>query len=162
MQEFLKEQIFSLQQLIEQLSDSQYTYQSAMLGKATIGQHVRHIIELAQCLVSGYEQGIVDYDKRKRDERIETTRSFAFKQLNQLLLTIQKPERKLVLTVCINNKTEFIETLFNRELLYNTEHAIHHMALIKVVLNEMQLNIVKEDFGVAYATLQYRKNICAQ
>lgn len=161
-QKSLKEQIVSLQQLIHQLNDNQYTYPSAMLGNATIGQHVRHIIELAQCLVNGYHQGIVDYDNRKRDQRIETNRSFAYNQLNDLLLAIRKPERKLSLAMHSNNETEFIDTFYKRELLYNTEHAIHHMALIKVVLTELQVHIVKEDFGVAYATLQYRKSVCAQ
>ena len=41
-----------------------YTKPSEILSKATIGQHVRHSIEMYQCLLLGYETGLIDYGKR--------------------------------------------------------------------------------------------------
>ena len=156
----LTEQLHALRSLLYRLTDEQYTHRSSMLNNATIGQHVRHVIELAQCLVLAYEAGAVNYDKRKRDERMENSRSFALLQLEELLQSVNKPEKKLQLQVITGEGSLTLETWYNREVHYNTEHAIHHMALIRVALKEMQLDVINESFGVAYATMQHRSTPC--
>jgi hypothetical protein len=158
----LKEQLSNLQDLLHQLDDEQYTYRSAMLHHSTIGQHVRHVIELVQCLVLAYDQGTVDYDNRKRDERIETVRSFALLQLNELRDAIDRPEKTLRLRISTGGSIDTVQTGYNREVFYNTEHAIHHMALIRVALKEMELDVVSDNFGVAYATIQYKQRMGAR
>lgn len=157
----LTEQLRCLRDLLYRLNDAHYTYRSSMLNDASIGQHIRHVIELGQCLILGYETGVLNYDKRKRDERMENNRSFALQQLDELLQSINKPEKELQLVVATSRGTHTLETWFNREVLYNTEHAIHHMALIRVALKEMQLDIANENFGVAYATVQHRQTASA-
>jgi len=47
-----------------QLQPGEYVQPSEALSGHTIGQHVRHIIELFQSLENGYEQGLVNYEKR--------------------------------------------------------------------------------------------------
>jgi hypothetical protein len=43
-------------------------------------------------------------------------------------------------------------------MVYNIEHCIHHQALIKVALNEMEANhLINKNFGIAPSTIQYRK-----
>lgn len=157
----LTEQLHHLRDLLYLLNDEQYTFRASMLNHASIGQHVRHVIELGQCLVLAYEAGTVNYDKRKRDERMENIRSFALQRLDELLQSVNKPEKKLQLHVTASQGTYTLETWYNREVHYNTEHAIHHMALIRVALKEMKLDIVSDNFGVAYATMQHRQRISA-
>jgi hypothetical protein len=55
---------------LDQLNRQQYSQPCLTLFNATIGQHVRHIIELFQCLENGYASGSVNYEKRKRDTAI--------------------------------------------------------------------------------------------
>ena len=69
---------------LSQLSPPQYSQSCQTLFNNTIGQHVRHIIELFQCLENGYESGIVNYEKRKRDTLIESDKELA----SRLLLEI--------------------------------------------------------------------------
>lgn len=160
----LRHQLQSLFDLLHQLDDYAYTYASPLLSHSTIGHHIRHTIELLQCLHQGYEKGIIDYDSRKRDRLIETDKLYAAKALEHLLQVMPRPDRELLLEGCYDtgeNAVTRVVTTFNRELVYNIEHIIHHMALIKVALKEMQLDLVTEEFGVAYATVQYRKQ-CAQ
>jgi len=46
--------------------------------------------------------------------------------------------------------------------LYCLDHAIHHQALIKIGLKELQIaDLVGDDFGVAYSTLRYRASLDA-
>ena len=59
-----------LSESLHQLTDAEYSQPSKILFNASIGQHVRHIIELFLCLEKGYENGVVNYEKRKRDYKI--------------------------------------------------------------------------------------------
>ena len=161
-QNSLTEQLYSIQNLVQQLTTDQYNQPSLMLNNASIGQHVRHIVELVQCLNEGYYTGMIDYDKRKRDTRIETDRQFTLQVLQQQCASLPQTDKWLQQAITIGNKTQWVDTSYNREVFYNTEHAIHHMALIRVALKEMELNIVPDQFGVAYATLQYKQTACAQ
>ena len=157
----LQEQLQSLQQLLQVINSSDYMYKSNMLQSNSIGQHVRHVVEMLQCLLNGYEAGIVNYDERKRDTRIETDKNFTAALLQEVSVNLQQPDKGLTLQQ--DGNYEAVHTTFKRELLYNTEHAIHHMALIKVALREMKIDIKNENFGVAPATIRYKNAIaCVQ
>jgi hypothetical protein len=56
-----------------------------------------------------------------------------------------------------------MKSSFYRELAYNIEHAIHHMALLKVAINHSFSYItVPESFGVASSTVRYRNTVDAK
>lgn len=159
------QQLFKqLQTTIGSLSNEQYSAPSSFLTGATIGQHIRHIIELFQELETGYKTGIVNYDNRKRDRRIETDRSFAVQQLDDLHAGIGKPDKKLMLKAGYDPVTDDfaeVETNYMRELIYNLEHTVHHMALIRVGIKEVSKIYLSDDFGIAASTLKFRQ-ACAQ
>ena len=157
------EQLKSLQHLLQNLEEEHYVYQSPLLGNATIGQHIRHTIELAQALLTGYETGEINYDNRKRDLRIETNIAFANTALEELLQKTALPNKeiKVIITDNTTGEKETVGSNYFREMAYNTEHTIHHMALIRVGLREMQLEIVNDQFGVAPSTVKYR-TACVQ
>ena len=139
-----------------------YTQPVKSLSNATIGGHTRHIIELFQCLINGYEAGIVNYDNRKRDTALENDAAFAIKAIENIQHKLLVPDKPLHIEVAIDNTVHYhILSNYKREVLYNLEHCIHHQALIKVALIEMKVNFVTEQFGVAASTLQYREQ-CAQ
>jgi len=134
-----------------------YTRPSNILNKATIGQHVRHSIEMYQCLLAGYNEGAVDYAKRKRDIVIESAPDYAIECLQKVLVAVLRKDKPLEL---INNNDSFA-TSFARELFYCDEHTIHHLALIRVGINEIGGYQLHESFGVAPSTIKYRQQ-CAQ
>jgi hypothetical protein len=149
---------------LDQLSPEQYIKPCSNLSNSTIGQHVRHIIEMFQCLENGYTTGIVNYENRKRDKAIETNKHLAIELLNSIKMGLDKADRSLVLEgVYHNDSTELMqfETNYFREIVYNLEHTIHHMALIRVGLLELKELDLPESFGLASATVKY-KNSCAQ
>ncbi len=149
---------------LELLNDSQYVYSSKILSNASIGQHVRHIIEMFICLEEGYEQGIVNYENRKRDIAIETKRSVAAGLLKTIYENLDKPNKCMVLRGAYNDNTDELidfDTNYYREIAYNLEHTIHHMALVKVGIREVSDIEVPEGFGVASSTIKFRA-ACAQ
>jgi hypothetical protein len=153
-----------LSETLNQLSTEEYTRPSKILMNATIGHHVRHIIELFQCLEKGYDSGIVNYEKRKRDYKIETDKEFATILLKDIYTCIEKPNRELILEAedyCDSVETMSVPSNYYREVVYNLEHTIHHMALIRVGINEVSSVVLPDEFGVAYSTVKYRQQ-CAQ
>ncbi len=149
---------------LNQLSNEEYTRRSKIIMNATIGQHVRHIIELFQCLEKGYQTGTVNYEKRKRDYRIETEKELAVSLLKDIYRHIEKPNKAITLEAedyCDDVQVVSIPSNYYRELAYNLEHTIHHMALIRVGVNEVSEVELPDEFGVAYSTIKYRQQ-CAQ
>ena len=99
----------------------------------------------------------MDYLNRVRDLTIERDRLFAMQEISLITSQIIQPDHSLKLVIeageeCVAN---YVTTTYFREIVYNAEHAIHHLALIRVALREMQLEIVGDDFGMAYSTINY-------
>ncbi|CAN5462235.1 hypothetical protein BH11BAC2_BH11BAC2_19780 [soil metagenome] len=157
-------QVFEeLNDTLSQLDDNVFATSSQHLNGSTIGQHVRHIIELYQCLEAGYEAGIVNYDNRKRDLRLQTEIKFAESTLSEIIAMLGREEKPMLMETALGTDDGFtmISTNYYREVVYNLEHTIHHMALIRVAIQELTPLILSASFGVAPATLKFRK-LCAQ
>ena len=160
-----------IEDVFNQLADSlgrlaakEYSQPSKILFQATIGQHVRHIIELYICLYEGYQTGTVNYEKRKRDLRIETDKDMAIDLMRMISNNIDKTDKDLLLESNYDEQsadTITVKTNYYRELLYNLEHTVHHMALIRVGINDISSINIPAGFGVASSTIKYRKT-CAQ
>lgn len=149
---------------LQQLSPEEYVKPCNTLFNNTIGQHVRHIIELFQCLENGYDANLVNYEKRPRDLAIETDKEFAGSLLQDIHSKLNRPNKELVLEACYDEHSTqpvAITTNYFREIAYNLEHTIHHMALIRVGITEVSGIRLSDDFGVASSTVKYRKQ-CAQ
>ena len=148
-------------ELLRQLSNEEFMQKNPELSNATIGEHMRHIIELFGCLLENYEYGLINYDDRKRDLLLQTDKNEAIAIIEKYLLELDKPNKPLSLTHNCFSPIELLQTNYFRELIYNLEHSIHHQALIKVALYNFPHIIISDSFGVAPSTLEYRKQ-CAQ
>lgn len=153
--------IEQFKEILLQLPGDCYVRSCEMLSDATIGQHTRHIIELYQCLLQGYDLGEVSYDRRKRDNRIEQELNFAILQLQEIQSSLERPDKALRVNYDINRSEIGIVSNYFREVMYNLEHTIHHQALIKVGIAQFTKIVLPESFGVAPSTLQYRSQ-CVQ
>ena len=147
--------------LLQQLTNEELTLPFPELGNATIGEHMRHIIELFGCLLENYEYGLINYDGRKRDLLLQTDKNEAIAIIEKYLLEIDKPNKPLSLTHNCFSPIELLQTNYFRELIYNLEHSIHHQALIKVALYRLSHIKISDSFGIAPSTIEYRKQ-CAQ
>ena len=144
------------QELLLKLSDEQYQHQSELLSGASIGQHLRHVIEFYDCLLNGLSDQKINYEKRARSLELENNRKTAMNKISSI--------KEQLLSLELNNRLYLeiedliLDSSVQRELYYNLEHSIHHQALIKVGLKEQNIGkLVNADFGVAPSTLKYRK-----
>lgn len=150
-----------LVKLLGNLADDEYTLPVAVMGNASIGQHLRHIIEFFQELVKGYDEGHVYYHKRKRDLQLETDRSFAVETLAGLVTKIHLRDKGLLVFTdeAPGPDAVVVRSSYGRELMYNIDHTVHHMALIRVAVNLVAKGELPADFGVASSTLHFRKGL---
>ncbi|WP_350290556.1 DinB family protein [uncultured Croceitalea sp.] len=147
--------------ILSQISQECYVSPCGELSEATIGQHTRHIIELYQCLIAGYDTNQVCYDKRERNKNIEESIPFAITQLEAIQEGLEKPNKELKVSYELGEDEVSLNSNYFREVMYNLEHAIHHHALIKVGIKAMTTIVLPDSFGVAPSTIQYRK-VCVQ
>jgi uncharacterized damage-inducible protein DinB len=150
--------------LLHALDNHQYTQPCPTLHHATVGQHIRHTLDFFACLIQGQQQGLVNYDSRERNERIESERMTAIHQTDELKKAslLLSTHQQLVLEVCYGTSDKAsmqIPSNVGRELVYAIEHAVHHLALIKIGIREIAPNLSLPDgFGVASSTIRYRQD----
>lgn len=154
--------------LLELMTNTQYSKALSTFNGSSIGQHVRHIIDFYLCLLSGIENADINYDKRERNPNVETDCLTAKSILNIIANKVEDLEVAYEVMVCSSFVAdESIELIsipssVGRELMYAYDHAIHHLAMIKI---GMQIHFpeveISKDLGVASSTLKYRKQ-CAQ
>lgn len=153
-----------LQQFLAELDNTSYSTPVRELSGSSLGQHCRHVLEFYDCLLSGQKQGYIDYDLRQRELRIEQDKHYAGERIGLIieqLNNLADAEEKLILLTDLDrtgNEKLKIPSSLARELVYNIEHCIHHMALIRVaayiLLPELH---IPAHFGVAPSTLRYRQ-----
>src|SRR5688572_2843434 len=137
-----------------------------LLSGSTIGQHTRHIIEFYTCLIEQSSSSVINYSKRRRDFTIESQPDHALYRVNETCEKLASLDLSLKCQLdCSEHGEEglFVDTTLSRELIYNIEHTVHHLAIIKIALKAMlpALNL-PENFGVAPSTLRHRHEACAQ
>ncbi|WP_421919947.1 hypothetical protein [Marinifilum sp.] len=154
--------------LCENIHVSHYSMKLDLLSKNTIGKHLRHIIEFYDILIEASEEDKpVSYDNRTHCSETETNLALAIQRLNRARtwFKINMESKALELIVSYDNvqkKSVSVPTNLERELIYNIEHAIHHMAIIRIAIQKEFPEIkLDKHFGIAYSTIRYRDDLCA-
>ena len=147
------------------------TYQTEMdiLSGSTIGQHTRHIIEFYNCLLEqsyGSVEPVINYASRRRDHRIESEPDHALDYVNSISRKLKElnADQQCLLNCAEHGQEDLmVVSTIGRELIYNIEHTIHHLAIVKIALRYSMPEIVlPEHFGVAPSTIRHRQEACAQ
>lgn len=153
-----------LEGLVKKLTDKQYTTAQEEAFNASLGQHVRHIVEFYLCLFAGLEKGEINYDARKRDKEIEENKVYALGKIEEITRKLRQSDFNgdLLLTSEVSTSGDEearLATNFERELLYTLEHAIHHMAIIKIIVNLKYSGVaLMKNFGVAFSTIRFQQS----
>lgn len=150
-----------LSSAISQLSPSDYSTGLYVLNNNSIGKHVRHILEMFECLIESEKNGTLNYDNRKRCLQTETYKDFAIEKMKNIYRGIENLDlnKKILLKQNFDGDLIECESNMRRELLYNIEHCIHHLAIIRIGI-EQNFPYVKipKNFGIAHSTLQSEKS----
>jgi len=154
-----------LEDLVIQVSANDFAKPSPALSNSSVGQHLRHTIEFFLCLENGFRHGVINYDKRAHNRLIESDKFVALNAIRKIreFVYATTGDAALLLEVGYDRNSDeciTIQTNYFRELTYNIEHAVHHMALIKIGVRETADYVkIPADFGVAVSTLRHNDTV---
>lgn len=136
-----------------------------------VGAHLRHVIEHYDALVEGLARGVVDYDGRARDRRLETSPALASMRLARLWESLEGWTRDTLDTPLLvrgqggvlGDFSFGVESSAGRELAFLASHTVHHFALLSAHLEREGLPLPLH-FGKAPATVAHEiatRRVCA-
>lgn len=149
--------------LSNSLNDEDYVRRQPPTFLASVGQHVRHVLDHARALVEGFPDGRLRYDERERGGEIETRRGLAITELAALeaaalALGDLDGATPLVVEQIADPRQPPLRctSTLQRELIFVMHHGVHHHAMIAALLRGAGL-APPDEFGVAPATLASRQ-----
>ena len=152
--------ISQCEKLLDEVTEQ--TYIQRVDGAASIGTHLRHILDRFQCFFAGLPTGSIDYDARKRDPAIETKLAaarFGLASLKRRLLKMEEAEFvDLTVWESIHHASPKVSLNSNvqRELMGLITHTTHHLAIIALIGKELGMEFHR-DFGKAPSTIIYER-----
>ncbi len=153
--------------LLDALTDDDYREKVAAAFHASIGEHYRHCLEHFEPLFHA-DGGLIDYDARPRDARLENDRACAITRTHSLLAacrtlptdTFDRLVQMRCKVSCAGGVSPVVPTTLGREAVSAVLHAIHHYAMIGVICHLLGIK-PPGGFGVAPATLAHRRGAVA-
>ncbi len=146
--------------LLEALGEERFTPRLPLCYNASVGGHIRHIIEHYQSFLRGLAEGDIDYEKRPRDARIEGSAAHAGEVLTGIAAQLEIFADRLTnhdLHYCSETSTGVATpTSVLRELEFLLSHTIHHYALV-AVMARLQGCEPPAEFGIAPSTLRFQR-----
>lgn len=152
------EDLSELHNLLNVISEMDYSCKIPILSNTSMGEHIRHILEFYGCVLFNKNPYCIDYDMRQRSKELENEPTKALEYIDKLFIMLLKgfpdQEQKLVIDLSLTgDELANFGTSIYRELAYCLEHSVHHKALIKIgLLATGNERLVTEDFGVAAST----------
>ena len=144
---------------------SEQDFIRALDDSASIGTHMRHLLDRFQCLFNGLPEQVLDYDDRKRDKSIATNleaANFAIASLRRRLQSLAQHAGQggleLMVRETVHPDAPQLELSSNleRELMGLITHINHHLAIIAVIGKQMGYEF-GSDFGKAPSTILYER-----
>ncbi len=151
--------------LLQQLDNKVYAQPLSVFNQSSVGQHFRHIIDFYNCLLNGCDCHMVDYCNRERNPLIEKDSDTAISVIEDINKRVQLIDESKTIEVKsdfssnIDEDRTIIQSSLGRELMYAYDHALHHLALIKIGLQVHYPEIkVDANLGVAPSTIKFKKS----
>jgi uncharacterized damage-inducible protein DinB len=150
--------------LVESLSNEQYTRKPVGVVESSVGGHVRHNLDHIDALLRGLRAGEMSYDHRDRGTDVERDRLAAMDAILRLekdLTAFPWHEGRHLITLSALIAPDLppvrATTSPERELAFVVSHTIHHNALIRVMVKLLG-GEVSADFGYAPSTIAHQRS----
>ncbi|MFN7116147.1 MAG: hypothetical protein ACK4TA_05070 [Saprospiraceae bacterium] len=151
--------------LLNQLNNEMYAQPLDIFKGSSIGQHFRHILDFYLCLIKGIQEGMVDYARRDRNPLVESDVNFTKSVFEEVAQTIEafSEEQPLQVLGDFSDKEvtrPYLLSSIGRELMYAYDHAVHHLAMIKIGIAVAAPDLViDQNIGVAPSTIKHRSAV---
>ena len=126
-----------------------------------VGPQLRHCLDHFLCLLRGADSGVVEYDARDRDRRLEEDPQYflsivdsVVRQLRSMDPAVLRRTLTLHQEVAPGGQSGQVDTNMERELAFLSSHTIHHIAIM-TLLAEARGVEVPPGLGVAFSTATF-------
>lgn len=149
-------------ELIELIDSKDYNRPLEIYNLSTMGKHFRHIFDFFNCLVAQSALYEVDYCRRDRNERIEDNKDYsiaAFEALKNGLFQLNEETEIMVHAdfEMEDGHRPIVKTSIGREIMYAYDHAVHHLAIVKIGLKSIRPELqINDSIGIAASTLRHQ------
>ncbi|BBB25305.1 DinB family protein [Amphritea japonica] len=158
-----------LQDFISSIDAATYQASHKPMFDSSIGQHLRHILDMFQALIQNSDASVINYDIRQRGIPLETIQQegiVALDSVRQWLtgLTTADLQRNVTILTEVDIDEQFsvqLSSSFGRELAFASTHAIHHLALMATIAKVLGCQ-VDAQYGTAPATATYLRSLAAE
>ena len=138
--------------LLNSISDEQYSNTSIPPYYSSIGSHMRHILDIFDCIFDGFPNAKVDLSARKRNEFIELKTQEGVNYFNQVIIqlqTLKSADLEKMITVSDDLGMGIIEQNYTLGglLIQAHSHAIHHFASLGYIIAQLGIETPDDDFG---------------
>jgi uncharacterized damage-inducible protein DinB len=125
---------------------------------SAVGPHLRHCVDHFRVLLDGWRTGSVNYDARARDPRLERDPEAvgrAFVEIAGALTTIRSVDLSMTMdllqSAAPGRPPVSSPTRLDRELVFLSGHAIHHIAIMVLAAREAGVTVPPQ-LATAFST----------
>ena len=152
--------------LLDKIEESDYSKSVTIFSGSSLGDHFRHILDFYNCLIKGQTESFIDYSCRERNASVETqplVAKRAFEAVNTALEKLDEDQPIQIRSDFSGDIRPVVNSSIGRELMFAFDHALHHLAIIKMGLMASFPHIkVDENMGVSPSTLKKQNGEQAQ
>lgn len=139
-------------ELLNVLSDEEYSNTSIAPYNSSIGGHIRHVLDVFDCIFEGMESQNINLINRKRDENAEMFTKNGIVYINKVIQKLHQLEgedfNKIVkVTDDLGQGTETVNYTLASALIQAHSHAIHHFASVGYIIAQLGIELPNDDFG---------------
>lgn len=138
--------------LLHNISDNEYSNCSVAPYYSSIGNHIRHVLDVFACIFDGLETGIIDFSKREKDVMAETNRNVGLRYFDTIIEKLQNIneyslEHKVRIFDDLGSGKVCADYTLGGALMQAQSHAIHHFATIGYIIEQLKISLPVKDFG---------------
>lgn len=139
-------------QLLQYISDEEYSNTTIAPYNSSIGSHMRHILDVFDCVFEGLESNNINLINRKRNELAENFTSNGINYFNETiekLKRLNKNDFNKIVNVTDDLGLGIISANYTLVgiLIQAHSHAIHHFASVGYIISQLGIELPEDDFG---------------
>ncbi len=138
--------------LLGSITDAQYRDTSLKPYNASIGSHVRHILDIFDCVFAGLETRRVDLAARRRNDQVEKFTEMGLAYFDRTLARLESIkgadfDQIIEVSDDLGLGEVTVKYTLASALIQAHSHAIHHYASIGYVITGLGIELPNDDFG---------------
>ena len=139
-------------QLLNCISNDEYCNKTIAPYYSSIGGHMRHILDVFECVFEGLESNDINLINRSRNEQVENyikTGIIYFEEIIRKLHLLNSEEFETIINVTddLGLGTVTVKTTLIGILMQAHSHAIHHFAIVAHIISQLGIQLPDDDFG---------------